>query len=34
MLDDPAFFAPFPPHLRPVIGWPSAQIECYLRLIP
>jgi IS5 family transposase len=33
LLDDPAFFAPFAPHFRPVMGRPSTPVECYLRLM-
>lgn len=33
LLDDPAFFAPFAPCFRPVLGRPSTPIECYLRLM-
>ena len=27
LLDDPAFFAPFAPHLHPVLGRPSTPVE-------
>ena len=30
LLDDPAFFAPFAPYFRPVIGRPSTPVECCL----
>jgi IS5 family transposase len=33
LLDDPAFFAPFAPYFHPVLGWPSAPVECFLRLM-
>src|SRR5437899_5301170 len=33
LLDDPVFFAPFAPHFHPLIGRPSAPVECYLRLM-
>jgi IS5 family transposase len=31
LLNDPAFFAPFAPHIHPVLGQPSMPAECYLR---
>src|SRR5215831_1356370 len=33
LLDDPVFFAPFAPYFHPVLGRPSAPVECYLRLM-
>jgi transposase, IS5 family len=33
LLDDPVFFAPFPPYFHPVLGRPPTPIECYLRLM-
>ncbi len=33
LLDDPVFFAPFAPYFHPVLGRPSTQVECYLRLM-
>jgi transposase, IS5 family len=33
LLDDPVFFGPFAPHFHPVLGRPSAPVECYLRLM-
>jgi IS5 family transposase len=33
LLDDPVFFPPSAPHFHPVMGRPSAPVECYLRLM-